>query len=74
MSRTHHHGGWKPWVRRPTGIHWTSMTPGWWTRLYMNRPKRRRDSQMLHSIRTDQIDPDSVAWGLGNHKPHEYYW
>ena len=74
MSRTHHHGEWKPWVKRPPGAYWAGMTPSWWTKLFMNRPKRRRDSRRLHGVLSGRLDPDDTTWELGSHKPHNYYW
>jgi hypothetical protein len=74
MSRTHHHGEWKPWVKRPAGAYWASMTPGWWTKTFMNRPKRRRDARMLRGVLVGSVDMDAAVWELGNHKPHYYYW
>lgn len=74
MSRTLHHGSWKPWVKRPSGAHWASMTPGWWTRLYMTRPKRTASRRLLDKIAADRLDADAVAFPLGNHKPHVYFW
>jgi hypothetical protein len=74
MSRTHHHGEWKPWVKRPAGAYFASMTPSWWTRLWMNRPKRHQDKKTIRGVRSGRVDPDSAVWELGNHKPHQYFW
>lgn len=76
MSRTYHHGliQHKPWHKHPPGYHWASVTPSWWTRLYMNRPKRCRDARMLKRVIAGSLDADAAPWELGSHKPHNYYW
>ena len=75
MSRTHHHGAYdKPWVKLPPGAYWARMTPGWWTKIWMNRPKRKSDRNLLRNVAAGKVDADDAAFGLGNHKPHIYYW
>jgi hypothetical protein len=48
-------------------------SPSYWDTLYHSRPRRRRDkancTRIMHGTH-----PDSIAWDLGNRKPHEYYW
>lgn len=56
----------------PWGTGWNNHTPGWWVNLYMNRPKRRANKYICHLILQGE-DPDSLAFPLGNHKPHRYY-
>lgn len=50
-----------------------ASTPGWWVHEYMNKPKRRKNDRLCHRIIKGD-DPDNVAWPLGSHKPHLYYW
>ena len=52
---------------------WSSSTPGWWVTLFMTRPKRRLEKKLCHRVMAGD-DPEGIAWPLGNHKPHEYYW
>lgn len=73
MSRTRHHGQWKPWVKRPAGAHFCNMEPSWWTRMFNNRPKRRRIKKTLHGVLSGRLDADDTAWELGNNKPHLYF-
>ena len=48
-------------------------TPKWWRKLHMTRPKRREDAYLcMRIIKGD--DPEGIAFPLGNHKPHVYYW
>lgn len=77
MSRTHHHGlpsKKKPWVKRPTGYNFYTDTPSWWTRLYMNRPRRHRDDLCLKRISSGLVDVDAAIFSVGGHRPHVYYW
>ncbi len=50
-----------------------SHTPGWWVKLYMNRPKRRKNARLCNRVLKGH-DPESIAWPVGNRKPHEWYW
>lgn len=74
MSRTHHHGGYKPWVKRPFGHNWFGSTPGWWTAMLMNRPKRAANHRLEHGLLTQKLDPEATPYPLGSRKPHNYYW
>lgn len=56
--------------RRPA---WPCSTPGWWVRETMNRPRRRIHRYFCHKVMLGH-DPDAIAWPLGNHRPHCYYW
>lgn len=52
-----------------------SSTPSWWTRITMNRP-RRRENRMYESVVKfveieNLIDYEPF---LNWKKPHEYYW
>ncbi len=53
-------------------MHWRAA-PKAWTNLYMARPKRRITKNLCDGI-MGNMDADGVAFPLGNHKPHEYYW
>lgn len=48
-------------------------TPSWWTKLYMNRPKRR-ENRRLCKMALSGVDADELNFPLGNRKPHVYYW
>ena len=50
-----------------------SSTPGWWVSLYMNRPKRRENRRLCREIVAGTV-PESMAFPLGNRRPHVYYW
>ncbi len=72
MSRTYHHGSYKPWVRRPD---WAWMhTPDWWTTEFVNRPKRTANRRLNRKLTIGHVDADNVPLPLGNRKPHIYYW
>jgi hypothetical protein len=52
---------------------WMGNWPRWWDIVYHTRPKRAHNRMLLAKLRAG-ADPDSIAWPLGNHKPHSYYW
>lgn len=52
---------------------WMCCWPRYWDIEYHRRPKRREEQRLLVRIRQGD-DPDGIAWPLGNHKPHRYYW
>lgn len=60
--------------KQDTEEHWTS-TPGWWTRIMMNKPQRRSGSLWERKAITTNIsdlcllDIPSVG-----RRPHQYYW
>ena len=58
---------------RPRG-YWLASWPAYHDILFHNRPRRRKESRLLLKVRLDLVDPDDVAWPLGNNKPHVYYW
>ena len=58
--------------RTKWAVHWNAA-PKAWTNLYMTRPKRRITKHLCNRVVRD-MDYDEVAFPLGNHKPHEYYW
>lgn len=49
-------------------------TPAHHNILFHSRPRRRRDKLRCIKLMQGQIHPDAMAWELGNHKPHTYYW
>ena len=62
--------------RQYTGSYSTfclNHTPKWWVRLYMNRPKRRKNKILCIAVMRG-ADTDGLVHPLGNRKPHEYYW
>lgn len=74
MSRTNHHGDkkkamlFRPWL-------WFQSTPGWWTRMMMTRPQRRKAHEwerMAAAIEPDLLE--CVDCPPHGKKPHEYYW
>jgi len=56
--------------RRPS---YPMSTPSWWVRMHMNRPRRHLNRSLCRQVEKG-CDPESIAWPLGNHKPHLYYW
>jgi hypothetical protein len=48
-------------------------TPAHWSITFNVRPKRRHNTRMELAVMRGE-DPDELAWPLGNHKPHQYYW
>ena len=57
-----------------TEWHWMS-TPGWWTRLMMNRPQRAAGHAWEHDIVKWNIDDlDLSDYPCVSRKPHIYYW
>lgn len=50
-----------------------ASTPSWWVREFMNKPKRRRNKMLCCSV-VKGASSENIAWPLGNHKPHIYYW
>ncbi len=53
--------------------YWLRHWPRWWDIQFHTRPKRRAEARAIHQIKAGD-DPEGVAWPLGNHKPHTYYW
>ncbi|PHR93485.1 MAG: hypothetical protein COA78_32810 [Blastopirellula sp.] len=52
---------------------WWQATPSWHNIIYNNRPKRRLNKALARKV-VGGADQDDIAWPLGNHKPHAYYW
>jgi hypothetical protein len=48
-------------------------TPKYWRKLHMTKPRRRANAFFCMRIMKG-VDPDGMAFPLGNHKPHWYYW
>lgn len=64
----------KPKVRKSknTEWRWYKQTPSWWTRLFMNKPQRRKGRQWERKVLFEDIedtDPPGVS-----RKPHKYYF
>lgn len=57
----------------PDSTNWLGHTPKWWVKLFMTRPKRRKNKAVCVAIIKGE-DPDGMTFPLGNHRPHEYYW
>ena len=53
-----------------TEDHWMT-TPGWWNRMCVTRPERKRVNAALQSLQCDLEDVDIPDLGR---KPHIYYW
>jgi hypothetical protein len=57
-----------------TEEHWMN-TPGWWTRLVMNRPQRRRCKLWERdALKTSPDSLDDLDKPIISRKPHIYYW
>ena len=48
-------------------------TPSHWNNRYHTRPRRRKESQLLHQIKTGFRDYDEVVFPDGR-KPTIYFW
>lgn len=57
----------------PESTYWLGHTPKWWVKMFMTRPRRRRNRLACRAV-LKGADPDCIAWPSGNRKPHEYYW
>ena len=70
-----HYAGYHPKKKRDVNTEWKWMrsTPSWYTRLMMNKPKRRQCRLWEHSLHTvvDLEEADCPDYGR---KPHIYYW
>lgn len=53
--------------------HWFHATPAYWHIIYHRRPRRRHNKALLNQVLSGE-DPDSLAWPLGNCRPHLPYW
>ncbi|MFQ6006584.1 MAG: hypothetical protein ACE5OQ_13905 [Woeseia sp.] len=80
MSRTHRHrdrdahGRLLRKYRHPHhGVRFPRGAPKWWRKLYMSRPRRRKNRMLCHLVEKG-VDPEGLVFPLGNHKPHVYYW
>lgn len=52
---------------------WMQTYPKYWDVEFHTRPKRRKTRRCEIAV-LKGADPDNLAWPLGNHKPHNYYW
>ena len=76
----HHYSDLKDLPKRKRVINdnwnWLFSTPSYWTRLMMNRPKRRACSLWEHEVellRVEDLEDIEDCPDYGN-KPHIYYW
>ena len=53
---------------------WHNHHPRWWDIIHHTRRRRAAEHTIERKIIAGLVDPDGVAWPLGNSKPHEYYW
>ncbi len=60
-----------PYSRRPVDY---GNSPGWYVKLFMNRPRRRQNKSLCRNILQGRKEYDETAFPLGNSKPHVYYW
>ena len=72
MSRTNHHGK-RKWRKAFERWKWW-RTPAWWTRMFMNRPKRVENRRLCNVALFDEDQGDGMVFPVGNNKPHRYYW
>ena len=57
-----------------TEEHWMN-TPGWWTRLVMNRPQRRKCKLWERDALKSSLDSlDDLDKPIISRKPHIYFW
>ena len=57
-----------------TEEHWMN-TPGWWIRLVMNRPQRRKCKLWERDALKSNLDSlDDLDNPIISRKPHIYYW
>ena len=63
----------KPRIHTHQPAQFPCGTPSYWNILFHTRPRRRREKKNCHQV-LHGADADSMAWDLGNHKPHKYYW
>lgn len=56
--------------------HWLDATPSWWTRLFMNRPQRRKSHLWERDVQkiTNFDDLEDIDKPNVGKKPHKYYW
>lgn len=71
MSRTHHHLR----KRQPPHPRFWMSTPGWWIRMWMNKPQRRLGALWQRETeRTPVSDLDLQDTPNVTRKPHKYFW
>lgn len=58
--------------RTKWAVHWDAA-PKAWRNLYMTRPQRRKTKHLCKRI-VKGLDYEGVAFPVGSHKPHVYYW
>jgi len=50
-----------------------AQAPWHWRNLMMTRPNRRLTSLLCQQV-LKGLDAEGIAWPLGNHKPHIWYY
>lgn len=62
--------------KKSVDTNWRWMnTPGWWTRMMMNRPQRREAHLWEHQVAKTPVEElEEVDKPNCSHKPHVYYW
>lgn len=74
MSRTYHHGRLaKTRLLADAPFSNWPHNPGWFTRLTMTRPARRKTGALLHKLHT-LMDIEDAPLFPHPTKPHRYYW
>ena len=73
MPRTRHHG--RKAKERAFGKNWRwlGQTPGWWVRLTMTRPQRRR-VKLWERDAAKRSTWDDIDIPPHGRKPHKYFW
>lgn len=55
--------------------HWCGTTPGWWCKLFMNRPLRRKARIWERKVETSKINNlEELDIPNNSKKPHKYYY
>jgi hypothetical protein len=52
--------------------HWDN-SPRWWDIIFHRRPRRAAERAIERRILAGLVEPDGIAWSLGNSKPHHHY-
>ena len=73
MSRTRHHGDKAKERAFGAGWRWLSQTPGWWVRLFMTKPKRQTERQLVQKLHKLPDVEDAPEFPVAK-KPHKYFY
>lgn len=75
MSNTYHHGDKSKKKKFGKNWQWLQSTPSWWTKLFMNRPQRRKTKLWeTEAVKVSQNNLDLLDKPNVTKKPHKYYW